>query len=840
MGIGDNVLSITCKRKEARRNRKKLKKMQRIAHASHKKVEDIVVAKLSQDVVVEDKKSSKKKRTHSAQEDSNDEKSTTKKKVKKKRAKKRRREEIKRGLEEDEAQIKRFATLLGYKKRKSRNMPQVFRAEGLDYLLEVCDAKKRSEVAAEEQERSDSEVEEELLAERAVGDMNDEINLNEDSDADGDGDDAMALKDATKHSKRVSFADNLTTEYTKEEISNDESDQLNGSDSDSDDGGDVDEMMNDIDEEMNDKQIETVSGEPQVEEDIYGRLIDKKTGEIVPKDVGAKQRLAQLEAGSESVHHDERRAKLEKTMRGLVNRLNENTIVNTVKNVTELFATNPHNGSLFEFHSLLVVVFVMCVKYLVSDVKQCLFDALYKSIAVGYRLPDRIVVEYALFIALIHSTVSLELSSYFVESFILKMVDLIKAPPDDKYLENSSILLAEIYNFKVIKASMVSEILSHMREVISDKLMECSKLILSYCGSIMKSRDSEFLQKYISDVQVQLSQLPSERLLDAHVRFLVEEFLEIKQANIRKWTDAVDHSIFDHYMSIFRGLTKSLLLVVFVKIDKESELGMSVDDILHVAERGRWWLVGSAWQPAAAASSVPQTSSLYSSGTTLVDETSTKFDSSLLKLAKKAHMNTALRRTIFCQLVSSKDEMDAFEQLMRLSLKGHQERQIIHICIQCAVRESCYNPFYAAVMAQFCAFHKRFKLTAQYALWDRIRELNSLEQWQRTLLAALVADLILSRSIGVTVLKIIEFGTIDQTTTRFLRRILSIVLTRSSEANLSELFANVIASTKHKLFSQGLQLFVQMALRKPTKQFDEALLNQRITFLESLWDNERL
>lgn len=54
--------------------------------------------------------------------------------------------------------------------------------------------------------------------------------------------------------------------------------------------------------------------------------------------------------------------------------------------------------------------------------------------------------------------------------------------------------------------------------------------------------------------------------------------------------------------------------------------------------------------------------------------------------------------------------MDAFEKLMRLSLKGHQEREIIYINIHCVLLEPSYNPFYAAVIEQFCCFHKRFKV----------------------------------------------------------------------------------------------------------------------------------
>lgn len=38
MGFGANVLSRTCRRKEARKKKKKLERMQKVAHATHKKV----------------------------------------------------------------------------------------------------------------------------------------------------------------------------------------------------------------------------------------------------------------------------------------------------------------------------------------------------------------------------------------------------------------------------------------------------------------------------------------------------------------------------------------------------------------------------------------------------------------------------------------------------------------------------------------------------------------------------------------------------------------------------------------------------------------------------------
>lgn len=58
--------------------------------------------------------------------------------------------------------------------------------------------------------------------------------------------------------------------------------------------------------------------------------------------------------------------------------------------------------------------------------------------------------------------------------------------------------------------------------------------------------------------------------------------------------------------------------------------------------------------------------------------------------------------------------MDAFEKLLRLSFKGQQEREIVHICVHCALREATYNAFYAAVIDRLCCYHKRFKVFVEY------------------------------------------------------------------------------------------------------------------------------
>lgn len=68
------------------------------------------------------------------------------------------------------------------------------------------------------------------------------------------------------------------------------------------------------------------------------------------------------------------------------------------------------------------------------------------------------------------------------------------------------------------------------------------------------------------------------------------------------------------------------------------------------------------------------------------------------------------------------------------------------------------------------------KLAVQYAVWDRIKDIQSHEKSQLTNLAQFLVHLISNASLALSVLKVIEFGEIDKTTLRLVRQILLGVL----------------------------------------------------------------
>lgn len=98
--------------------------------------------------------------------------------------------------------------------------------------------------------------------------------------------------------------------------------------------------------------------------------------------------------------------------------------------------------------------------------------------------------------------------------------------------------------------------------------------------------------------------------------------------------------------------------------------------------------------------------------------------------------------------------MDAFEKLLHLGLKNQQEREIIHIILDCVMREKSFNPYYAYLAEKFCQFDRRFQMTLQFSLWDKFKELNNLDNRQISNVAQFLVILFTKGALPISVLKV--------------------------------------------------------------------------------------
>lgn len=189
----------------------------------------------------------------------------------------------------------------------------------------------------------------------------------------------------------------------------------------------------------------------------------------------------------------------------------------------------------------------------------------------------------------------------------------------------------------------------------------------------------------------------------------------------------------------------------------------------------------------------------------------------MLELARKQRMNTDVRRNIFCTVMTSEDFLDAFEKLLKLGLKDQQEREIIHVLMDCCLQEKSYNPFYAFLASKFCGYERRFQMTFQFSIWDKFRDLENLPDTKFLNLVHLVAHLLKTKSLPLSILKVVEFSELDKPRVHFLRRVLTMLLMETEVEDLSLIFSRVSDNPKLGVLREGLKLFISHFLLRPTQ-----------------------
>lgn len=169
----------------------------------------------------------------------------------------------------------------------------------------------------------------------------------------------------------------------------------------------------------------------------------------------------------------------------------------------------------------------------------------------------------------------------------------------------------------------------------------------------------------------------------------------------------------------------------------DTSLRVSWAELVSTENRGRWWRVGAAWAGRGSSSLSSSTSGkegvegggggggfnktgmiisggrsndgggggLKNSGATAGDKKNGnggRGEVGLLELAKQQRMNTDVRRSVFVAIMGSSDCDDALEKVLRLNLKGAQEREVARVIIECCCQEASYNPFYAHLAERVC------------------------------------------------------------------------------------------------------------------------------------------
>ncbi|XP_077007475.1 nucleolar MIF4G domain-containing protein 1 isoform X2 [Tamandua tetradactyla] len=105
-------------------------------------------------------------------------------------------------------------------------------------------------------------------------------------------------------------------------------------------------------------------------------------------------------------------------------------------------------------------------------------------------------------------------------------------------------------------------------------------------------------------------------------------------------------------------------------------------------------------------------------------------------------------------------------------------------------------------------------MTFQFSIWDKFRDLENLPGTNFSNLVHLVAHLLKTKSLPLSILKVIEFSELDKPRVQFLRKVLYMLLMETEVEDLGLIFARVSDNPKLRILREGLKLFISHFLLK--------------------------
>uniref|UniRef100_A0A1A7X724 Nucleolar MIF4G domain-containing protein 1 n=1 Tax=Iconisemion striatum TaxID=60296 RepID=A0A1A7X724_9TELE len=563
------------------------------------------------------------------------------------------------------------------------------------------------------------------------------------------------------------------------EGSNEGEDESGGSDDEEESGGDGDdddeeEEMDDDSHELNesddadpDEEIEEEMEEEADRPDSKSEAVASTAGKYVPphlRNTGDDKRKAELE-------------KLRRNVKGLLNRLSEPNMAFICGQLEELYMS--------------------CSR---KDMNDTLTDVLLAACVAPTLMPDRLLMEHVLLVSVLHHAVGLEVGAQFLETVVRRFNEEYKTSGEGKECDNLIAIVAHLYNFQVVHSVLIFDILKQLVGTFTEKDVELVLFVLRNVGFALRKDDALALKELISEAQRKASDMGSKVKDQTRVSFMLETMLALKNNDMRK-IPGYDPEPVERLRKLQRTLIHGS------SAGSDLKLRVSLENLLKAEQVGRWWIVGSSWSGAPMISEKGDPTSKQS-------PVEGQFSHKVLELARKQRMNTEVRRNIFCVLMTSEDYIDAFEKLLRMGLKDKQEREIVHVLMDCCLQEKNFNAFYAVLGEKFCSHDRRFQMTFQFSLWDKFRELSNLPTSSFNNLVQLLTRFLQRKCLSLSVLKVIEFGELDKPTVRFLRQVLTKLLKESEAEDLVSIFGRVSGIPKLGMLREGLKLFISHFLLK--------------------------
>ena len=427
------------------------------------------------------------------------------------------------------------------------------------------------------------------------------------------------------------------------------------------------------------------------------------------------------------------------------------------------------------------------------------------------QLMTSLIPIYAAMIAALHLAVGADVGAFIIETLAKSLHSAIEEerkrlsasamlPNSDqhKYISsklanNALLLLVYLYNLRVLHHTLIMDLMTllagsfqNMPSADSSSLassagtstapspaigeLEVDLLVclVDHCGSMLRADDPLGLKTAIATLNKRSAAqtITGQAVGSTRLKFMLETLSDLRNNKSRR-TQSANADVVKGLRQWLGGVKNTL---GGGRAGADLCLRVSLLDLLDAEKSGRWWKAGASWagKKSGIVTSAGDDSD-EEQDVSAVKQKGNPEEEKLLLLAKKMRFNTTTRRNIFVVIMSSRDVDDAFERLMRLQLKGKQDREVVRVITECCAQEKTYNPFYSELAAMLCAHNRQYKTSLQFIFWDNFKLFEDEVAGRRTVnLARFLSRLVTAFHLPLAVLKPIDMTDINSNMMLFL------------------------------------------------------------------------
>ncbi|KAI0798359.1 hypothetical protein GGR55DRAFT_557569 [Xylaria sp. FL0064] len=370
---------------------------------------------------------------------------------------------------------------------------------------------------------------------------------------------------------------------------------------------------------------------------------------------------------------DQAEAQLRRRIQGLINRLTNDNMTGILKDVTDLYQTNP--------------------RQLVTSSLVDLIMALVRS---PEKRPDSFFTMVAGFIAAVHKTMGVAISAQFLQLLVETLEKRTAAASRDQSDAESKhlvSLLAELYNMQVIGCNLIFDYVRLFLQTLSELNAELLLRIIQLCGPSLRRDDPGALRDIINRIQPDTAKDMSVR-----TRFMIDEMKKLQNNKARAVARNKD---------LAEQRTQLRKRIGTLKGSHDVQpLRVGLKDIQDSETQGKWWLVGASWLGNQSGQEKEKHQDDDDDADDLADETITHSGDDLgvpdlWQLAREQGFNTEVRQRIFVALHAATDCDSADLLVQKLRLNKHQRKEIAEVIVRSGERQNVYNHYYALLADRF-------------------------------------------------------------------------------------------------------------------------------------------